>query len=366
MTEHEVAALPEGEKPTILLADDSRLIRVAARRILGEKFELILCEDGAEAWEQICRNDGIQAIFTDLGMPKMDGYALIDRIRQSENESIRNQPIIVITGAAEEDSVKRRVFEAGATDFVSKPFKSTEITARAEAHVSYRRDKQKLAESVDADLLTGALNKKGFTDALARDTAFVNRRGEALALVFFELDDFASIQKRVGQQTADRIIKQVATVLQRSIRKEDSMGRLGLARFAMSLPMVKTEGVVTLTRRLCAHVKASKLKVGGEVLTLSMSAGIAFGRKRVNGEGLLRGAAQALANARALGSGQVQMLKLENAQAEKPSPPLSIDSLLEALTQGRKEQVADQLDNAVKRLRPLIALLSEDQKRGLL
>src|SRR5690606_16301391 len=103
----------------------------------------------------------IQVIFTDLGMPKLNGYDLIQRIRQSENEGIRNQPVIVITGAAEEEGIRRRVLELGATDFITKPFKSTEMIARAEAHASYRRDNDSLRENVDIDLLTGALNRAG-------------------------------------------------------------------------------------------------------------------------------------------------------------------------------------------------------------
>ena len=121
-------------KARILVVDDSKLVRLAASKILSEKFDPVFAEDGEEAWRKIREDNTIQVIFTDLGMPKLDGYELIGRIRQSDNEAIRNQPIIVITGAAEEEGVRRKVLELGATDFITKPFKSVEMLARAEAH----------------------------------------------------------------------------------------------------------------------------------------------------------------------------------------------------------------------------------------
>lgn len=358
----------KAKKARVLVVDDSKLVRVTAARFLSPQFDLVLAEDGEEAWQKICADDTIQVVFTDLGMPKLDGYGLIQKVRESENEGIRNQPIIVITGAAEDEDVRRRVFELGATDFITKPFKNTEMIARAEAHSSYRRDKVSLQKNVSIDLLTGALNSAGVREQLDRDISFVNRHAENLAIVVLELDNFNALYQRIGKEGADRIIKQVAESLLGAVRKEDSVGRCGLAKFILVLPMAKTEGVVILAKRLCARIEAFAITLNGKAYNLTMSAGIAAARKgqQVSAENLLETAQQALSNARGMGPGEVQLLKVEDSHAEESQLIESLDALLETLKEGPMEISAQQMALTSKQLAPLINMLSDQQKRQLL
>lgn len=369
MTQHNAAGTPaEGKKTRVLVADDSKIVRVTANKILAGQFDVVLAQDGEEAWEKICRDNTIQVVFTDLGMPRLDGYGLIQRIRQAEDEGIRKQPVIVITGAAEEEEVRRKVFELGATDFITKPFKATEILARAEAHASYQRDKESLQKSADIDLLTGALNRQGLDKQLEKDVSFVNRHGENMAVILFELDDFKTIHKRIGEQTANRIIKQAATILQNAVRKEDSVGRYGLEKFLIVLPMAKAEGVIVLAKRLCERIGSFKMTIGGDPFPISMSAGIATARKGnpVTAQGLMQSAEQALANAKTLGPGEVQILKLEAAGEEDVPVAVSIDNLLETISKGAAEISPAELEAAVLRLKPLLALMTDTQRQQLL
>lgn len=368
MTQNTDAGTPvDGKKARILIADDSKIVRVTASKVLATQFDVVLAEDGEEAWEKICQDTSIQVVFTDLGMPRLDGYGLIQRIRQAEDEGIRNQPVIVITGAAEEEGVRRKVFELGATDFITKPFKATEILARAEAHASYQRDKESLQKSADIDLLTGTLNRHGLNKQLEKDVSFVNRHAENMAVILFELDDFKSIYKKIGEQAANRIIKQAATILQSAIRKEDSVGRYGVEKFLIVLPMAKAEGVIVLAKRLCERISAFRMTVAGEPFPISMSAGIATARKGVpiTVKGLLHSAEQALLNARAVGTGEVQILKLEAGNDEDAPVIVSVDSLLEAINKGKTDISPAELEAAIERLKPLIALMNEDQQRNL-
>lgn len=369
MTQHTETGNPVGDKQArILIVDDSKIVRITASKILATQFDVVLAEDGEEAWEKICQDQSIQVVFTDLGMPRLDGYGLIQRIRHAEDEGIRNQPVIVITGAAEEEGVRRKVFELGATDFITKPFKATEILARAEAHATYRRDKANLQKSVDIDLLTGTLNRSGLDKQLEKDVSFVNRHAENMAVILFELDGFQTIYKKIGEQAANRIIKQAATILQNAIRKEDSVGRYGMEKFLIVLPMAKAEGVIVLAKRLCERISSFKMTIAGEPFPISMSAGIATARKgnNVSAKGLLNSAEQALINAQALGPGEVQILKLEATRDEDEAAIIvSVDNVLEAISKGSAEISRAELDAVVQKLKPLIALLNETQRQQL-
>ena len=67
----------------VLIVDDSRVIRRAALKILQKDFDVIEAEDGQDAWDQLQQNKNISVVFTDLGMPNMDGYELLEKIRSS-------------------------------------------------------------------------------------------------------------------------------------------------------------------------------------------------------------------------------------------------------------------------------------------
>lgn len=355
-------------KPRILVADDSKVVRMAATKILSDKFELVLAADGLEAWKALNEDSTIQVVLTDLGMPNMDGYQLIEKMRQAEKEGIRNIPVVVITSAAEEEAVKKKVFEIGATDFISKPFNSIEIIARLKAHASYRQDKANLQEQVNIDLLTGTLNRKGLDEKLDKDISFVNRHQQNIALVVFEIDNYKSIFEKVGDRGSEKIIQNISKILSSAIRREDSFGRYDVATFLTILPMAKTDGVVMLSKRLCEHIKTFKVNIAGETTHLALSVGIASAPKGCTSDakGLMKAAQQALANAKSLGTGEVQLLKLESNQAEKTINTISIDDLLQAVVDNKKEPSKAELLAAVERLLPLVKLMTREQKKKLL
>ncbi|MGH1471810.1 MAG: GGDEF domain-containing response regulator [Cellvibrionaceae bacterium] len=356
------------KKVRILLADDSKLVRKTATKILDDKFDLILAEDGEEAWKILTEDNTIQVVFTDLGMPNLDGYGLIQRIRQSDQDSINQIPIIVITGAAEEESVKLKVLDIGATDFIGKPFKSSDIIARADAHASYRSDKTTLQKNVNIDLLTGTLNLKGLLEKMDSDVSFIKRHNQSLALLKFELHDFKTITQSIGKTNAEKIIKNTAKILSKAIRKEDTVGRCDYASFLTILPMAKTEGVVQLAKRLTDVVKSFKLKMNGEIIDLRLTVGIATVQKgsSVSVERLLKAADKALANARSIEPGQVQLLKIQQSSTKKSGKTLSIDKLLEEILQGQTATDPEHLLLAMKQLRPLVKQLSAEQRQQLI
>lgn len=355
-------------RPRILVADDSKLVRKTAEKFLAGSFDLVLVEDGEQAFQVISDDESIQVLFTDLGMPNLDGYGLIQRIRHSDQERIRDLPVIVITGAKEDESVRRKVFEVGATDFVTKPFKSTELVARAEAHANYRSDKSNLQKNLDIDLLTGTLNRKGIQDKLEKDVSFVNRHQQNLALVIFEIDGFKQIAEKIKQQASEKIITHISRLLGNAIRKEDSFGRYEFAKFATILPMAKTEGVIQLAKRLCENVKSVKVSVGGEQIALTLSVGIAAVNKgdAANAENLMQLAEQALTNAKAVGPGEVQILKLEDNKPKKITIPVSIDDILEKMSLDQNDSADIDMEAVLVRLAPLVQQMSNEQKQRLI
>jgi len=122
------------EKPVVLVVDDSRVMRKAMINILGDGYEIIEAADGMAGWNQVLSNSSIVLVISDIEMPEMDGYSFICRIRASEDEALRNIPVIVITGA-EDDITRERAYACGANDFILKPIDKKQMLSCVAAHI---------------------------------------------------------------------------------------------------------------------------------------------------------------------------------------------------------------------------------------
>jgi CheY-like chemotaxis protein len=124
----------EAEKPVVLVVDDSRVIRKAIIKYLGDGYEIVEADNGVVGWNQVLRDSSIELVISDIDMPEMDGYSFICHIRASEDEALRNMPVIVITGA-EDDITRERAYACGANDFILKPIDKKQMLACVVAHV---------------------------------------------------------------------------------------------------------------------------------------------------------------------------------------------------------------------------------------
>jgi two-component system cell cycle response regulator len=262
------------ERARILLVDDSMLMRKAATKMLGDEFDIVTAVDGQEGWEKIQSDSGIQVVFTDLMMPRLDGYGLLQKIRGCEDEGTLNLPVIVVTGAENDESARRKALDLGATDFITKPFSSVDLMARARAHANYRRIAKRLEQQATIDPLTSLANKVGFLDRLQQDIAFALRHAQPLTIVRIEIDDFRNIFLKRGKAGAEALVVHVANVLHETVRKEDTAARVGLASFALALPAGQYEGSKALIERICARFAGDEFAVDGRPLPFTISAGV--------------------------------------------------------------------------------------------
>jgi DNA-binding response OmpR family regulator len=124
-----------GERPLVLVADDDEDIRMLVTfRLERSGYEVLAASDGEEALELAVRHRPELAVL-DLMMPKLDGYQLTRRLR--ELEETRRIPVILLTARAQDDDVARG-FEAGADDYIRKPFSPQELGARVQAILGRR------------------------------------------------------------------------------------------------------------------------------------------------------------------------------------------------------------------------------------
>ena len=353
----------------VLLIDDSKVMRKSALKMLGGDFDVVVAEDGEQGWQMIQDDSRIQVVFTDLNMPKMNGYQLLERVRTASDEGIRNLPVIVVTGAENDDEAKEKALEQGATDFITKPFNTTDLKARAHAHANYQRTTKVLQETATVDPLTGLANERSFIEQFDKDLSFVVRHGKSIAIMLVEVDGFRELFLKIGRKGADSLIQQIAKVLLKSVRKEDCVARTGLATFAVSLPTANAEGAARLAERICQTVSGFKATLRGETINITVSIGlhVPTSLAQASVDTLRTTAEDCLHHALAAGGNRVYTLaEAGPAQADTEVAALeSVDQLLAQFARGEIAAVTAAMPQLLARLQPLLGLLDDQQKAQL-
>src|SRR5713226_2676273 len=274
-------SLELNRKPRILVVDDSRVMRKAISRILNPQFDLIETEDGEAGWEALLGDEAIDVIITDVEMPRLDGHALLTRIRSSEIMRIREMPVIVITGA-EDEPAKQRAYACGATDFVIKPIDGVQLLACTRAQLKPDQIPGKPAETTAAlageeanrDPLTQLYNRRFFMQRGEQDIAFAKRHNSPLSLVKLDIDNLKTIFDKYGDHAADNILVKLAQILLAKMRQEDTVGRLGGTEFAVLLPSAQHVEAAALAERLSAAVRAEIFEHEGVRIPITISIGV--------------------------------------------------------------------------------------------
>lgn len=270
-----------GNKQRLLIVDDSKVIRVTARKILRDHFETVEAVDGENAWEVLKSETSFSVVVSDLTMPNLDGFGLLERIRNSQQPHIRDLPVIVITGSNDSEAVKQRASGAGATDFIGKPFDSVHLLARTQAHASSmavtRSLTEKMVELEDqalVDPLTGLANETAFMERGYQQLSYAIRHDTSLSIFRVGIDHYGTLFKQHGEKITGAAINTVASVLQSCIRHEDLVARTGTAHFSLLLPEMNKYGIRTLANRITRDLDGRILKQGDKRVHITVSIGI--------------------------------------------------------------------------------------------
>lgn len=120
---------------TVLVVDDSStIVKIVAFALRDRGFDVLTACDGMEAMEKMSKSESpVSLVITDLNMPNLDGYSLIDSLRNSPKHS--ETPIIILT-SEEGEKDKERGKALGASAYLVKPFKSSTLMAEVEKQLT--------------------------------------------------------------------------------------------------------------------------------------------------------------------------------------------------------------------------------------
>lgn len=349
-------------KPRILVVDDSRVMRRALGKILGQDYEVVEADHGEDGWTMLLNDNAIQVVFTDLSMPYLDGFGLLARIRSAEDARLAGLPVIVITGKDDDEDTKQQALNAGASDFITKPFESVQLKARAKVHVDHQQAHRRLSETSaflheqpTIDPLTGLGTKAYFAGAAAESVAQVRRQGGSLGLLRIDLDHFNQLFMKGGKAAADQVLAQVGQSLAGQLRQDDRGARIGLAKFAILLHGADPDGARKLAERIAAQARTMEFEHAGQRQPLSVSIGIAHVREPASAalDALLAEAEAQLAEALRAGGNRIRPV-----EGELATPDLG--SALVRLANGDSDGLAPHAAALARQALPLLELYARD------
>lgn len=359
-----------GDKPRVLIVDDSRVIRRAIVKILNKEFNLTETENGEAGWQALLADPSIQVIVSDVEMPQLDGYALICRIRASDDERVRAVPVIVITGAQDEIT-RERAFACGATDFITKPIDGVQLLARARAHARLDQTTRELKETAKTledqsaiDPLTELHSRRYILQRAEQDLAHATRHSQPLSVVRIDIDNFRALYKQLGDDRCDQMLIWLARILRAGMRVEDTVARIGGGQFAVLAPSTDRAAAAILCERLRSAVVEKPFE--GAAITISLGASM-LGADGDTIERLLTQADQCLILAKAAGgnrqgiSYKEEVAPPEETTIEEPD----IETALKMLGRGEAGKLAPYVPSLLARLIPLLEYCDKHLDVGL-
>ncbi len=269
----------------ILLADDSKIIRVAVKRILSNQFELLEAGDGEQAWDHLSTDDSIDLLITDIVMPRLDGYSLIKRLRASENPlHLRSLPIMVLSGT-DDMAEREHAFACGATDYIAKPFDTSQITARVEALARQAKQQRRELRSTGAkgdpgtvDPLTGLSNLAYFEHQGAKNLSFTQRHNKDLSIILISVDNVDSLADKIGAATVDRLLRKLGEFIVFAVRTLETVARTAPHKFGIIAPMTNDIGALEVANRIMNRVHKTVFRNFSGDLHFTVSMGLASPR----------------------------------------------------------------------------------------
>jgi two-component system, cell cycle response regulator len=304
-----------GNSVKILIADDSIVSRHLLEATLRKwGYDVLVACDGAEALDLLQREDAPGLIILDWMMPGMTGVEVCRRIRERDREPYTY--ILLLTSKSQKEDLIEGM-EAGADDYITKPFDQNELQVRLRAgtrlvdlQAQLLKAREELREQATHDSLTRLWNRSYILGELDRELARSERDASPLGVVIVDLDHFKNINDTYGHLAGDAVLREAARRMQSSVRQYDSIGRYGGEEFLILFPGCGETESYAQADRLRKQLSQTEMSVNDSLVRVTASFGVTSRPpgERWTEETLIRKADEALYLAKKAGRNRVELL----------------------------------------------------------
>ena len=247
----------EFKKPTILVVDDMTTTLLLLHDLLKDTYEVKIAKSGTKALEILESPNDIDLILLDIEMPDINGYDVCKRIKN--NETIKNIPIIFITGRTSQEDEEYGL-NLGAIDYITKPFNKAIVKLRIKNYLDLKIKNDMLEKLSMYDGLTNIRNRRFFDETFEKTFSEIKRDKKSLAVLMIDIDFFKPYNDNYGHGQGDETLRKVAKALEKTIKRaSDFVARYGGEEFVILLKDINKDGVEAVANNLLNAIRELKI-----------------------------------------------------------------------------------------------------------
>ncbi len=308
----------ENQKRRILVVDDDpQLVKIVVRALEYEGYNVSTADSGQKALE--CMSKGSpHLVLLDVSMPGLSGLETLQLLRTKHDYV----SVIFLTAKSKPEDVVRGL-DAGADDYLCKPFDVLELLSRVRSqlrikdlHDDLRKANERLKELVDIDDLTGLFNMRSLYKKLDFELERSRRHKGSLCVLMMDMDHFKQCNDRHDHLFGSYVLSQVGKIIRENMRKTDFAARYGGDEFLIVLTDMDSAGAMVFAERLRGLI--SKCVFENDIHAIKLTASFGFsvkkGASEINSRSLVRFADRGLYKAKEQGRNRVVEYEYTDAQ----------------------------------------------------
>lgn len=301
--------IENGTRHILVVDDDPQTIRIAKAALEHDGYTVRTAGSGEKALDEI-RSFQPHLILLDVSMPGLNGIETLKKIRDKE----RYTSVIFLSGKSDPENIIQGL-DAGANDYVRKPFDVSELLARVRTQLRIKdlNDRLKAAndrlkELVDIDDLTGLFNMRSLYKKLDFEIERARRYQRSVAVIMMDLDHFKQVNDSNDHLFGSYVLAQVGKIIRENMRKVDFAARYGGDEYLIVLTEINREGAEIFCDRLCKSIASAVFEKDDFKVSLTASLGFAVAspsKEDIDARALVRAADRALYQAKDQGRNRV-------------------------------------------------------------
>jgi two-component system, cell cycle response regulator len=320
----------EKQKTRILIAEDDPVSRRVLEAFAAKRgYEVLTASNGQEALDRLSAESAPRLAILDWMMPGVEGTEVCRRLR----EQARERPyiyVLLLTARTDREDLLQGL-QAGADDYIRKPFDPAELDARLRTgqRILDLQDKliaarEELRFRATHDSLTGLGTRSVVLESLSREYSRQQREGGAFGLILLDIDRFKEVNDKYGHLCGDSVLQAIAAAVKDSLRPYDTVGRYGGEEFLIVVPKADAESALRIAERIRKAIP-SRAAAARPDLRVTASFGVAASTEAqpVDPQALLRAADEALYRAKSNGRNCCELANALVPAEVRPSPPSS-------------------------------------------
>jgi len=298
----------------ILIAEDDFVSqRLLMAKLVKWGYDVEAADNGDDAWKIIKSDNAPRIAILDWMMPGADGVELCRRVRK---EILEPYTYIILLTAQQRDEDLIIGMEAGADDYIIKPFKSNELKVRLRAGrriIELQNElieaREALREKASHDPLTGLWNHEEIIRIVEDHLSRTEREGGYVSVIMADIDYFKRVNDTYGHMAGDAVLRMTCHRIMSQIRAYDSAGRYGGEEFLIVLPGCKRGDAASAAERIRFCINRDSMNISEGMIPVTISLGTATNNreKTCNAESLIQAVDAALYRAKKKGRNRVEV-----------------------------------------------------------